>query len=169
MRRSPAFLEEWVALYDNLIQRHGLKGIHAFSRSVFEAQLSLPGMTVLRALHQGSTVGALLVFEQGDVAYAHLIASSEAGYQLGAAYALFWCAIERFIGKVRWFSLGARAGVSDEAAAGLDFFKKGWATDTRTAFLCGRILDRQKYAEIVKAKRISRTGYFPAYRHGEFG
>ena len=49
----PAFLEEWVALYDTLIRKHALKGIHAFSRRVFAAQLSIPGITVLRAGARG--------------------------------------------------------------------------------------------------------------------
>jgi hypothetical protein len=163
-----AFLEEWIALYRTLIRRHALKGIHAFSRQVFAAQLALPGLTVWRAVHEGCTVGALLVYEQAGIAYAHLAASSETGYRLGAAYALFWCAIEHSLGKVRWFSLGARAGLADGATTGLDFFKKGWATGTRTTYLCGRILNPERYAALVQSRGISATKYFPAYRQGEF-
>ena len=121
-------------------------------------------------MHEGCTVGVLLVYEQAGVAYAHLAASSETGYRLGAAYALFWHAIDRCRGRVRWFSLGQlRAGVSDDVGTGLDFFKKGWSTGTRTAYLCGRILNPQRYAALVQARRLAGTRYFPAYRQGEFG
>lgn len=167
--QEPArFTEEWVTLYNTLISRYNLKGIQAFSRTAFAKQLSIPGMVMLRALYEGNTIGAILSFVQGDVGYAHLVASNETGYELGVSYALFWCTIEYLSDKLRWLSIGAGAGVSNDGKDGVSFFKRGWATGTRTTYFCGRTFDHDKYAEITHAKGISATDYFPAYRQGEF-
>jgi len=37
-----------------------------------------------------------------------------------------------------------------------------------TAYFCGRVFDGEKYEEIVRAQHTPPTGYFPAYRAGEF-
>jgi hypothetical protein len=163
-----SFLDEWVALYDVLVRRHHLRGIQAFSKTAFARQLAIPGAMVLRASHDGVTVGGLLSFQQGDLAYAHLVASSELGYGIGATYALFWSAIEHLSGKVRWFSIGGSPGVSAAGGSGLDFFKRGWSRETRTVYFCGRISHPRRYEEIVRARGGPPTSYFPAYRHGEF-
>jgi len=160
------FLDEWVALYDHLINQHNIKGLRAFSRTAFSKQLSIPGMVMFRALHEGATVGAHLWYVMGEVGYSHLSAYSPVGYELRASYALQWSAIEYFAGKIRWLSQGA--GVRSDGTDGLSRFKRGWSTGTRAAYFCGRIFDNEKYWEIVKAKRIPDTDYFPAYRKGEF-
>jgi hypothetical protein len=164
------FLNEWVNLYANLIKIHNIKGIQAFSQSTFAKQLSAPGIIVFRAVYEERTVGMLLWYIQGEVAYYHLGASNDLGYDLQASFALFWSAIEYFAAnRLRWLNLGAGAGVNSSGADGLSRFKREWSTGTRTAYFCGRIFDHAKYSEIVKAKGISATDYFPAYRKGEFG
>jgi hypothetical protein len=45
-------------------------------------------------------------------------------------------------------------------------FKRGWSTGERTVYLCGRILNRPKYAELSE-RAVAEPGYFPAYRKGE--
>jgi Acetyltransferase (GNAT) domain len=161
-------VDEWSALYDLLVARHHLTGIKAFSRVAFEKQLTVPGLVMLRASHEGETIGAHLWYVQGDVAFSHLGASSRRGYELMAAYALSWRALEFFTGKVRWIDWGAGAGVNTSGQDGLARFKRGWANTTRTAHLCGRIFDRARYKEISRAKGIVDTHYFPSYRKGEF-
>ena len=42
---------------------------------------------------------------------------------------------------------------------GLSWFKSGWATATRIAYFCGRVLDRKRYEAL--ACRGAKTGYFP--------
>lgn len=163
------FIAEWVDLYAELIRRHDLKGIKAFSRKAFAEQLSIPGIVMFRAAAGGTTVGAHLWYLHERVAYSHLSAFSPLGYDLMASYALYWSAIEHFAHKTRWLDLGAGAGVDSSGTDGLSQFKRGWSTKTRTAYFCGRILDRSKYEEIVKARAIPPTEYFPAYRLGEFG
>jgi hypothetical protein len=162
-------LGNWIALYGVLIERHGIRGIGAFSEESFARQLSVPGIKVLSAVYCGTTVGMLLWYVQNEVAYYHLGAYSERGYELRASYALFSYAIEYFAGRgLRWLNLGGGAGSTKEVTSGLTRFKEGWSTGVRTAYFCGRIFDRKKYDAMTKAKGIAATSYFPAYRLGEF-
>ena len=162
------FADEWLALYTVLVARHRIRGIPAFSPRALVAQLTVPGLTMLRAAHEEVCVGMTLWYTQGEVAYYHLGAYSPAGYGLRASFALFWFALEHFAGRgLRWLSLGAGAGVEGAALDGLSEFKRGWASGTRPVYFCGRIFDRAAYAEMTREG--PDTGYFPAYRRGEFG
>ncbi len=162
------FFDEWVDLYGTLTDMHDLKGIKVFSKAAFAKQFSIPGMVMVRAVSQDITVGIHLWYVQGEVAYSHLAAYSPLGYDLMASYALYWSAIEYFVDKVRWLDLGSAAGVKSDGTHGLSKFKRGWSTGTRIAYFCGRIFDHAKYLEIVMAKDVLSTNYFPAYRKGEF-
>ena len=161
-------VEEWSALYAALVARHQVTGIKAFSRAAFAKQLNLSGMVMLRARHDGETVGAHLWYEGRKVAYSHLAASSAIGYELMAAYALSWTALEYFAEKVRWIDWGAGAGLSASGGDGLTRFKRGWSNDTRAAYLCGRIFDQARYWKLARAKGSADSSYFPAYRADEF-
>ena len=161
-------LDEWCNLYEQLAARRGIAGIRRFSRASFAAQFRLPGLVVLRAREGNTTVGMHLWLVDGDVARSHLSASSDRGYQLSSSYALHWSANEYFAGKVRWLALGSGAGLTADATDGLSIFKRGWATGTRPAYLCGRICDPDRYADLARAAGSAGTNYFPAYRLGEF-
>lgn len=162
------FLDEWVSLYGNLIERHGINGIARFSREAFAKQLSIPGIIAFRALLDGRIAGMLLWYIQGEMGYYHLGAYSPEGYQQKVSFALFWRLMEYFADTgLRWLSLGAGAGIEGDEKDGLTRFKRGWSTGTRTAFFCGRIFDERKYKEIVSARHIQNTSYFPTYRANE--
>jgi hypothetical protein len=162
------YLDDWTELYGNLVRRHDIKGIRAFSKQAFSRQLNIPGRVVFRAVHRQSTVAMAIWFVQGEASYYHLGASSELGYQLKASFALFWQALEFFSATgLRWSDLGAGAGISSNNLDGLNRFKQGWATGTRLVYFCGRILDQERYAEILRTMGSS-SSYFPAYRAGEF-
>ena len=163
------FANEWVTLYNALINRHNIQDFRKFSEKTLTKQLSIPGMVMFRAECQGTMVGAFIWFVQGETGYAHLISFSEAGFKLGASYALVWSAIEYFFDKIRWLDIGAGSGIVNNTSDGLNFFKRGWSNGIRTVYFCGRIFDYGKYQEIVKKKGIPETDYFPAYRRGEFG
>lgn len=163
------FLEEWLSLYDRLIEKHNISGVSAFSRKAFAKQLSIPGTVMLSATYQGVIVAAQIYFVQGDVVHCHLGAASQAGYDQGALHALDFYSIEYFADKVRWLNLGGAAGTTSGNTDGLSQYKSGWSTETRTAYFCGRIFNRGKYEKIVNASGITNTNYFPAYRNGEFG
>lgn len=161
-------LDEWACLYGALTQRHGIGGIRAFSRTVFARQLATPGVVALQAEYQGVTVAANLFFVQGQIAYDHLTASSLEGYRLRASYALKWCALQHFRGKVRWIDWGGGAGATIDPGDGLTVFKSGWAQTTRAAYFCGKILDATRYREITRTKNLEQSRWFPAYREGEY-
>lgn len=163
-------LDDWTELYDILIERHSIRGLAAFSRSSFALQLQVPGMRVLRARHEGTTVGMLLWYVMNDVAYYHLGAYREQGYELRASFALFATALVLFAEMgLKWLNLGAGAGAQGSIDDGLSRFKKGWSNTTRTAYFCGRIFDQARYHEIVAAQANAlQSTYFPLYRHGEF-
>jgi hypothetical protein len=161
--------DDWLLLYQNLIERHQIRGISAFSRQSLVKQLMVPGMQAFRAIHQGATVGITLWCVQQGVGYYHLGAYSDTGYKLKVSFSLFWTALERFAADgLMWLNLGAGAGLAGDETDGLSRFKRGWSTGTRTAYFCGRIFDQAKYSEIVKMKGSSPTNYFPLYRQGEF-
>jgi hypothetical protein len=126
-------------------------------------------MTMLRAVSEGESVGAHLWYIQVEVAYSHLAAASPRGYDLMVLYALYFRACEHFRGKVRYVDFGAGAGLEAGGEEdGLTRFKRGWANTSRTAYFCGRVLDRTRYAKILAARGLGDEGYFPAYRKGEF-
>ncbi len=165
-----AFADEWVKLYDILSFRHNIGGIRAFSKNSLVRQLEVPGLVMFRAIRQDATVGILLWFIQGEVGYYHLGASSPLGYSVHASFGLFWSAIDHFSERgLRWLDLGGGAGIENKGTDGLSRFKRGWSTGSRPAYFCGRIFDRKKYRDIVKAQGSEGTTYFPAYRNGEFG
>ena len=162
------FLGDWVELYGDFIKKRNIRGPAALSRLSLAKQLMVPGLVMFRAEYKQTIVGIHLWYVHGNVGYAHLAAYDQLGYKLGASYALFWSAIEYFqIDQLRWLHLGGVAGVKPESGDGLTVFKNGWSTGTRTAYLCGRIFDRERYLRIVEEKGISATAYFPAYRNAE--
>lgn len=164
------FLDEWIQLYSTLVERHKIKGLPAFSRRAFSHQLDVPGLVMLRATHDGHSVGMTLWYTREKIGYYHLGAYSQEGYELSASFALFRYALDYFgTSNLRWLNLGAGAGLKRGAEDGLARFKRGWATGTRMAYFCGRIFNRRQYAEIVRARGINPTSYFPLYRAGEFG
>ena len=166
--QPPALLEEWVSLYGTLVERYGITGIRAFSRTAFAKQLTLPGMVALRAERRGTTVAANLFLVQGT----DRVRSSDRGEPGRLRVSCLVCpemgrppvlprpgALDR---------LGGRSGATADHSDGLGVFKQGWAQTTRPAYFCGRIFDRETYDHLVQAGGSTETTYFPAYRAGEF-
>jgi hypothetical protein len=76
---------------------------------------------------------------------------------------LFWTALTHFAGSgVRWAALGAGAGAT-LTESGLTRFKRGWSTETRPVYFCGRILQPGAYAEL-SANAAAGSTFFPSYR-----
>ncbi len=167
--KDPAgFSDHWNELYRTLAKRHGIQGIRAFSKAVFQQQLGMPEIIVHQAFCQGELVGAQLHYIQGDVVHCHLGAVSDRGYKEGAFYAMDDYAIKYFSGTARKLDLGGGAGLSGGQRDGLSLYKKGWSTETRPVFFCGRITNPRKYAALAPLQGQEKTNYFPAYRLGEF-
>ena len=165
-----AALDEWVRLYGLLTRRHAIRGLAAFSAEAFALQLRTPGVVVLRAEAEGETVGMLLWYLRGDLAYYHLGAYTTKGYDSGASFALFHHALEYFAARgIRLLDLGGAAGTRVSKDDGLARFKRGWANAVRVAYLCGRVFDRDRYEELIDVTntRSFEEHYFPAYRARE--
>jgi GNAT acetyltransferase-like protein len=160
---------EWTSLYQQLIAHHSITGISAFSSKSLAAQLKVPGAVAVRARHAEATVAMLVWYVDGDVAYYHLGASSPEGYARKASFGLFWESLAYFADRgTAWLELGGGAGTVVSDDGGLSRFKRGWSTGTRTAYLCGRILDPGAYADLTADSGVESGKYFPAYRVGEF-
>jgi hypothetical protein len=143
--------------------------MRAFSPSSFAKQLSVPGIVAFRAANNSNTtLGMTIWYRMGEIAYYHLGAYALLGYESHASYALFWTAINHFSAAgLRWLDLGASAGLQNNDSDGLSQFKRGWSTGTRTAYLCGRILDPLTYARLTE-RHGAVADYFPAYhRHDQ--
>lgn len=162
------YLDDWIKLYGYLITTHQIKDMRTFSRRSLSLQLGVPGASLFVAIHRDRVIGALSLYQQGNVAYAQLTAVDELGYELGASYAIHLTAMRYYADKVRWFNLAGVPGVSDTGGEGLRWFKQGWSKQTRPVYFCGRVFDRKLYDTLSEAKGISAEGYFPAYRVGEF-
>jgi len=159
-----AYLEDWLRLYQTLIQKHKISGIQAFSRQSFAIQLQVPGIVAFRACHGDTTLGMLLWYIQGDVAYYHLGAFSPEGYKLRASFALFMNSILFFQNKgLRWLNLGGVAGYSNNETSGLARFKRGWSTGTKSSYFCGRVLNPRLYQRLCSGTDNSHK-FFPLYR-----
>jgi len=168
----PALLSEWSGLYCNLARRHGITGIRAFSERAFAQQLTIPGLVAFEAqeIATGEIVGLDLWYLQRDIAYGHLAAFSDRGYELRASYATKWHVLDYFMNKARYLNLGAAAGASAEVSPddGLAKFKRGWSSDTRTNYFCGKVLEPDVYARLVRDRNAEAVSLFPAYRKGAF-
>ena len=159
---------DWVRLYAGLAAHRGLRGESDLSPESLRAQLAVTGAEILRARAAGETVAMSVWYRQGQIAYYHLGASSPEGYHLQASFALFWEALTGFAAAgVEQVDLGGVPGAGDDPNHGLARFKRGWATGTWDAWLCGRIFDREAYRDCVAAAGTPATGWFPAYRSAE--
>lgn len=155
----------WLKLYQHLIQRHEIEGIAAFSAQALTDQLSVPGIKVFCAMEGSSVIGMMLWYVQQEVAYYHLAAYTDRGYKLKASFALLQKAINDFSATgLSWISLGAGAGVQGDATDGLSRFKQGWSTGARLAYFCGHVFDQERYAQLLKERRVKEGHFFPAYR-----
>lgn len=162
-------LDEWCALYEALVGRHGVTDLRTFSRDAFMRLLSMPGVILFRAIRQGRAVGAQIILIQGDVAFAHLAAFSDEGYRLGASYLLDWAAVEHLRGRVDYLNWGGGVGLEGADTSGLARYKQGWATERGTSYLLGTVLDHGAYRGLIGAGEDVACAYFPRYRAGEFG
>lgn len=161
-------LDEWVTLYGDLIKRHNIKGIRAFSAESFAKQISIPNTLFFRAWHNGSLVGGNLFYIQGDVAYGHLMALTEQGYALGAAHAIKWVALDYLTQRVRYINFGGGTGGNQGGLTGLDEFKSGWTNKIGKSFFCGKIFDKKLYDNLTDSVNRNDEQWFPAYRFGDY-
>jgi hypothetical protein len=164
---DPAVLDEWVEQYSNLIERHSIERLSAFSRDAFCKMFLTPGLVAYRAIAEEETVGMSLWILQGECSYYHLAATTPRGYKLQVSYPLLVNALaDMAAAGARWAALGSGAGLEQRPDDGLAVFKSKWATGEKMCYLGGRIFDRARYEELTRQTGHAGTTYFPAYRAG---
>jgi len=162
-------LDTWQRLYEHIVDKHRVTGIRAFSREAFEIQSRMKGATMLTASLDGEVVGMHWYLTSKDVVYGHLAALHPDAYRVYASHGLFWTAIQHFRERYRWLDLGAAAGgTSPTSTDGLSQFKAAWSSATAPTFLCGKVVDRDRYRVLSRDGGAGSPAYFPAYRAGEF-
>jgi hypothetical protein len=156
-------LNEWTALYSELIVNHRISGMQRFSRESFEALANCKGLSTVAGFIGGQLVSCHLWFQYKQFVWSHLAASNALGYVSRAAYAVCDQAIRNFRGYL--INMGGTAGIGDSANDGLARFKAGFSNRTHAAYLMGRILDPITYQRLcVERGNIGPSDYFPAYR-----
>lgn len=166
-RQPEAMLTTWWDLYRRFSADRGIVGMRAFSNHAFALQLRTPGIVMFVALADTRVVGAHLWYAHDEVCHSHLTVCCPDGRRMNAGYALHWTAMEHFRGRVKWLNLGGIPGTRPGVDQGLARFKAGWSTTTRTAYFCGRVLDRASHARLI-GQQVGSADYFPGYRRGEF-
>lgn len=158
---------EFARLYRTLIARHDIRDLRAFDEASLTRQLAVPGahlVTAWKDSEAGSRlIGATIYYLDGPHVYLHLSAFDPEGYDRSISYPMIVAAADYFSGCARYLDLGGAP--TADLGGGLARFKRGWTTLTRPSHLCGKVLDPAAYA--VLAGPVE-TGYFPAYREGEF-
>jgi hypothetical protein len=153
-------LDAWYTLYAHLISKHGMTGIQAFSKDYF-AKIAALEPIMIGAFHESELISAHLWFTHEHYAYSHLAASSEKGYELQAAYAVYDSSITHLKSLgIEVIDLGGGAGTN--ASAGLSFLKKGFSNDQTMCYVYGKVLDQKMYATL--SAKHAPTTFFPAYR-----
>jgi len=161
-----AALEDWIALYDVLVEKHGIKGIRRFSRETFAKQLRVPGVLLIGAHKEGRLLGIDWYYQEADHVFAHLSAYSDEGYALSISYPMMAAAIDHFRSRASVIDLGGAPRLG--AATGVADFKKGWATRTAPAYFCGKALLLRDYLAMNGGIPPEEESFFPFYRRGDY-
>ena len=159
-------LEAWCGLYDNLIDRHEIGGLSAFSPEAFARLAEVEGLTTVAARAGGEIVSMHLWLTDpvSRTAYSLLAATSPEGYRRSAAYAVNDASIRQLSG-LACINLGGGAGLQG-GEDGLTYFKRGFSNAEAQAYFCGAILDPARYAALAGGS-AQPTVPFPAYRFAE--
>jgi hypothetical protein len=152
-------LPNWLALYRGLVSERNVSSAADFRDGYFKALAELPDLTTIGAFAGKEMVGGSLWLHHEDVAYFHLGASNAAGYEARAMFAMFDLALDRFR-QSRVVNLGGNGGHRDDPASGLARFKRGFANADATTYLCGAVLDEDRYRGLGGPE----TMFFPRYR-----
>lgn len=154
-------LDAWCACYETLVKKKGITGIQNFSRSYFEKICQIREAVTIAAFAGGEFVSGHIWFRFEGKVYAHLAASTDLGYKLRSAFAIYDHAIQMFRSD-HVIDFGGGAGAEASESDGLAAFKQGFANSARENFLCGKILDHAAYESLSAG--VDPTSYFPAYR-----
>ena len=158
------YVAAWASLYHDVINKHSLSGMHAFTLASFEMLAQIPGLETIGGFVGNELVSCNTWVTHNGRVHSHLVASNALGYELRAAYAVSDASVTYFR-NAEIVNFGGGAGVEDNAEDGLAQFKRGFGNAQARSYICGAILDRSNYARLTTARnRLLPTDYFPAYR-----
>lgn len=161
-------LGDWMPLYSGSVRRHKIQRLKVLSQGALAQMLDVPGAVVLRASMDEETVGMHIEYVQDEYVYGHLAAYSPLGRRLNAAAALHLWEIEYFRHTASFIDWGGVPYAEPRHDNGLGVFKRGFSNDRRMVYLCGKILDPERYRKLCEENAAGSSPYFPGYRHGEF-
>lgn len=156
-------LAAWSALYEELCERRGISGPAAFPAEMFGALAKVEGLVTLAAFVDNALVACHLWIQRGAYVHSHLAASNTVGRACGAAYLLYDAAVQYF-DDAEIIDFGGGAGYADNPDDGLARFKRGFSNAALPAYLCGEVLDFEKYRILCDMRGNGNSAYFPAYR-----
>ena len=155
-------LDDWTALYSELVARHGITGLQQFPRESFATLARCEGLSAVAAFLNDEIVSCHLWFQFGEFVWSHLAATNARGYQSGAAYAVYDHSIRLYAHHL--VNLGGAAGTYDTGNDGLARFKAGFSNRQEASYLCGAVLDQSTYDRLCAERGDYAGTYFPAYR-----
>ncbi len=157
-------MEAWTKLYSNLISNKGITGLQSFPSEYHRVLGELDGVTAIGAWHNDELVSCHIWVAHNEHVHSHLAASSAEGYALRAAYAVNDASLHHFL-NAEVINIGGGAGFADNANDGLARFKRGFSNDTTLSYICGTVIDSNRYTELVQERgTIECPSFFPAYR-----
>lgn len=161
------YLEPWCALYQRLVTRHQVTGLLNFNHHYFQQLAAMKNLITRGAFDRHHRlIGMHLWFQDNAHLYSHLAANNEAGYESGAAYAIYNSIIQEF-GSTHTIDFGSAAGHANDPQNGLTRFKKGFANHSAWSYLCGKILNKEHYRLLTGTDCIKPdVPYFPPYHRG---
>ncbi len=135
-----------------------------WTSEIIAAQLVLPGVTVFEVSDTTQTHAIACFMAVADRVYAHLLGVTEEGRAQNIIHGIYAYALDYFRDQARYIDFGSNAGLADDPEDGLSCFKQGWCSETRTSYLCGKILNPSLYTELCYQHGVSSATFFPAYR-----
>ncbi|WP_245926917.1 GNAT family N-acetyltransferase [Breoghania corrubedonensis] len=153
------------AMYQTTIRHHAVTGLARLSRDAIARQLDVDGALLVLAKEGARILGAILSYRHGETANAHLFFLSQEARAAHTSYGLIDATLGEFerLGCQK-VNLGGVAGARDDTSGGLYRFKQNWTRETRTAFLCGAVLQPRTYEILTMGTCDPKSAYFPLYR-----
>ncbi len=142
-------LEDFIGLYQGMVQRKGLEASYLFSKEYFERILDLEETRVFATKVEGNIANYILVFDSPPLLHYHLGATREAYYSLNVNPYCFYRILEFFEGSMEEFFLGGGASMAEDDP--LFRFKSKFSDRILPFYIGGMVHDRTSYDALCKA------------------
>ena len=131
--------------------------------NVLKEQLNMPGIKLFKGEYNNKIHGIACYIEVADKVYGHVIGSTQFGLNNHLNYGLYAVALKYYHKQKAFIDFGGNAGLVNDSSCGLSKFKSGWSSHVANTYICGKILNSNKYQQLI-GERFKNSKYFPAYR-----